>query len=241
MNKHYNFEHFLKSLEQLDISLTEHQMNQFMQYYEILIEWNSFMNLTAITDFDEVVNKHFVDSLTLVYVEDLSQQLNILDLGTGAGFPGIPLKIVFPNLNITLLDSLNKRITFLDHVIEQLGLDNIHTLHGRAEDYAKNQLYREQFDVVVSRAVANLSTLCEYCIPYCKIHGLFVSYKSDKITTESEFAQDVIQLLGSSFEKQVEFNLPHSDVYRNLFCIRKTSNTPIKYPRKAGLPAKKPL
>ncbi len=241
MGKDYNTDHFIKSLNELNIKLSEHQINQFIQYYELLVEWNSFMNLTAITDFDEVVEKHFIDSLSLIYAQDLSKSLRILDLGTGAGFPGIPLKIAFPHLNITLLDSLNKRITFLDHVIEQLELDNIHALHGRAEDYAKIDMYREQFDIVVSRAVANLSTLCEYCIPYCKVDGLFISYKSEKIIIESETAIEAIQLLGSTYEKQVEFNLPYSDVYRNLFCIRKISNTPDKYPRKAGLPAKKPL
>ncbi len=235
----------VKYLEQcmndLNVKLTEKQVDQFMRYYEILVEWNSFMNLTGITEFEEVVVKHFVDSVSLVKMVDLSKEYSVMDIGTGAGFPGIPLKVIFPNLKITLLDSLNKRIKFLDHVIEELGLTNIETLHGRAEDYAKDTSYREQFDFVVSRAVSNLSTLSEYCLPYCKVGGSFISYKSEKIEEESTSAKKAIHLLGGKFQEQVEFTLPYSNNYRNLYCIKKIEKTANKYPRKAGLPSKEPL
>ena len=165
----YQLDSFKQALEELEIQLSEKQINQFIQYYELLVEWNKVMNLTGITEWEEVVQKHFVDSLTLIHAVDLTESYKVLDLGTGAGFPGIPLKIAFPHLEIVLLDSLNKRIKFLNEVIAQLGLTGITAYHGRAEEFAKKAEYREQFDLVVSRAVANLSTLSEYCIPYVKI------------------------------------------------------------------------
>lgn len=232
---------FISDLSKLSITLSDDQVEQFMKYYQLLVEWNSFMNLTAITDFDEVCKKHFVDSVSLVKAMDLSKEMSVIDIGTGAGFPGIPLKIVFPNLKITLLDSLNKRIKFLDAVIEVLALANINTLHGRAEDFAKPGKLRETYDLCVSRAVANLSTLSEYCLPYVKVGGFFISYKSEKIEEESEAAKKAISILGGKVKEQVAFYLPDSDIYRNLYVIEKVKETNKKYPRKAGLPSKEPL
>ena len=232
---------FLSDLEKINITLSNKQVEQFLKYYELLVEWISFMNLTAITDFDEVCKKHFVDSVSLIKAMDLTKEMSVIDIGTGAGFPGIPLKIVFPNLKITLLDSLNKRIKFLDTVIEELALANINTLHGRAEDFAKPGKLRETYDLCVSRAVANLSTLSEYCLPYVKVGGFFVSYKSEKIEEESEAAKKAISILGGKVKDQVAFHLPDSDIYRNLYMIEKVKETNKKYPRKAGLPSKEPL
>lgn len=239
--KNYKLDSFLKDLEELQISLSEKQLLQFMTYYEMLVEWNQVMNLTAITDFDEVMKKHFIDSISLIKAYDVSSSVSVIDIGTGAGFPGIPLKIAFPNLKITLLDSLNKRVNFLQAVIDELGLHDIEAIHGRAEDFAKKGKLREQYDLCVSRAVANLSTLSEYCLPYIKVGGKFISYKSEKITEESEDAKNAISILGGKIENQIEFVIPNSDIYRNLFVIKKCKETPNKYPRKAGLPAKEPL
>lgn len=230
---------FEKDLEELHITLTEEQLDQFLRYYAFLVEKNKVMNLTAITEFDEVMKKHFIDSLSLVKVFDLKKNLTVLDVGTGAGFPGIPLKIVFPNLRVTLLDSLQKRIGFLQETIDMLSLDQIEAVHGRAEDFAKPDLLREHFDLCVSRAVANLSTLSEYCLPYVKIGGCFVSYKTDE--EETEQAEHAIEILGGSVKEQRAFTLPYSDIKRNLIIIEKCRPTPKQYPRKAGTASKKPL
>lgn len=239
---------FKKDLEELHISLSDVQIAQFFTYYEMLVEKNKVMNLTSITKFDEVMKKHFIDSLSLVKVYDLSGNISVIDVGTGAGFPGIPLKIVFPDLNLTLLDSLNKRVAFLNEVIENLGLQNVVTVHGRAEDFAKPGLMRETFDLCVSRAVANLSVLSEYCLPYIKVGGKFISYKSDKINVElgdskSELteSENAISVLGGKLVEQREFTLPFSDIYRNLVVIEKSRPTPKQYPRKAGTASKKPI
>lgn len=237
----YSTETFEKGLEQLRIFLNEKQIQQFIEYYEILVEWNKVMNLTAITDYEEVIAKHFLDSLALVKVCDLSGKKKVIDIGTGAGFPGIPLKIAFPELEIVLLDSLNKRIKFLNEVIEKLGLKNIRTIHGRAEDFAKHKEYRESFDLCVSRAVANLSTLSEYCLPYVKIEGNFIPYKSGKIDEEISQGEKAIKILGGKISQIDKFQLVDTDMERSFVVIKKEKNSPKKYPRKAGMPSKEPL
>lgn len=237
----YDTTKFSKDLTDFNIHLTENQIEQFLVYYEMLTEWNKVVNLTAITEYEDVMKKHFIDSVSLVKACDLTGNLSVIDIGTGAGFPGLALKIAFPELKIVLLDSLNKRINFLNEVIENLGLLGVETVHGRAEDYAKQDKYRESFDLCVSRAVANLSTLSEYCLPFVKVGGFFVSYKSEKVLEELQSAGRAISLLGGNVEKQVEFTLPDSNICRNLLVIKKKKNTPFKYPRKAGLPGKEPL
>lgn len=224
-----------------EISLNEQQTGQFMKYYELLAEWNSFMNLTTITEKDEVMQKHFVDSLALVKAVDLNKCGRLMDVGTGAGFPGIPLKIAFPCVEVVLLDSLNKRVKFLNEVISQLGLTGITAVHGRAEDYAKDMLYREQFDLCVSRAVANLASLSEYCVPFTKTGGLFISYKSGEVDQELQEAKKAVYLMGGQQKEVVKFRLPDSDIDRSLVVIEKVNRTPKKYPRKSGLPTKEPL
>lgn len=237
----YDTTQFEKDLNVLGVTLTKEQIDQFLKYYELLVEWNGFMNLTAITNYDEVMKKHFVDSLSLIKTYDMSKNVKVIDVGTGAGFPGLALKIAYPNLQVTLLDSLNKRINFLNEVILQLGLTGVETVHGRAEDFAKPDKLRGKFDLCVSRAVANLSTLSEYCLPFVKEGGEFISYKSEKINEEMAVAQKAINILGGKFDRSEEFTLPDSDIYRNLVVIKKVKETPKKYPRKAGLPAKEPI
>ena len=232
---------FDKKLALLGIQLTEKQKQQFDKFYELLVEWNKVMNLTGITEYEEVNEKHFVDSVALVKAVSLNKKQNLIDVGTGAGFPGIPLKIVFPHLKVTLLDSLNKRIKFLDTVIEELGLEHIETIHGRAEDFAKQADYREQYDICVSRAVANLATLSEYCIPYVKIGGLFIPYKSGEIEEELSHSEKAITILGGKLYQVIKFELPGSEIGRSFVKIEKIKSTAKKYPRKAGLPSKEPL
>ncbi len=237
----YNLEKFKNGLQQLHIELSEKQMEQFLQYYEMLVEKNKVMNLTAITEFDEVVEKHFLDSVSLTNQMDLHQPLKVLDLGTGAGFPGIPLKIVFPELEITLMDSLNKRVLFLQDVISSLQLQDIEAVHGRAEEAARNKKYREGFDLCVSRAVANISTLSEYCLPFVKIGGSFISYKSSTIEDELEDGKKGIAILGGKVKDVYKFTLPDSELQRSFVVIQKEKKTPKAYPRKAGTPSKDPL
>ena len=228
---------------ELSLTLTETQKEQFYQYYEMLIEWNKVMNLTAITELSEVVTKHFVDSLLLVKVlKDIDQKpYHVVDVGTGAGFPGIPLKIAFPNLQITLLDSLNKRVGFLNEVIKALGLTDITAVHGRAEDFGRDAKHREQYDLCVSRAVANMSTLSEYCLPLVKKDGLFIPYKSGKVVEEAKQAESAVKKLGGEMNPVITHILPGTDVERTFIPVKKVGITAKKYPRKAGLPSKEPL
>lgn len=235
----YNLEKFEQGLESLGIVLSDTQKQQFMDYYEFLVETNKVMNLTAITEFDEVIEKHFLDSLSLCKVYDLGRKVKILDMGTGAGFPGIPLKIAFPELEIVLADSLNKRIKFLQEVIERLGLSDITALHARAEELGRDKNYREQFDLCVSRAVANLSSLSEYCIPFVKEGGKFISYKSGEIEEEVSQAKKAIKLLGGKIEDVYKFDLYEQK--RSFVIISKEKKTPKTYPRKAGTPTKEPI
>lgn len=241
MKDKYDTTQFEKDLERLGIILSERQIEQFLKYYEMLVEWNQMINLTAITEYEDVMKKHFVDSVSLIKAYDVSKESTVIDVGTGAGFPGLALKIAFPEMKVTLLDSLNKRIQFLNAVIEELGLSKVEAVHGRAEDFAKQGRLRESFDLCVSRAVANLSTLSEYCLPFVRVGGQFISYKSEKIAEEMKTAENAILLLGGNISRQIEFMLPDSDIYRNLFVIDKVKETPKKFPRKAGLPGKEPL
>ncbi|MFQ9156101.1 MAG: 16S rRNA (guanine(527)-N(7))-methyltransferase RsmG [Blautia sp.] len=241
----YDLTSFEKGLEQLSITLSGEQKQQFLTYYEYLVEKNKVMNLTAITEYEEVITKHFLDSLAVVKTSCFKPEKlagkRLIDIGTGAGFPGIPLKIAFPELEILLLDSLNKRINFLNEVTEMLGLTKINTVHGRAEDYAKQKGYRESFDFCVSRAVANLSTLSEYCIPFVKQGGCFISYKSGSVDQELIQAEKAVKILGGQREEVVRFSLADTDMDRSFVVIHKAKPTPKKYPRKAGLPSKEPL
>lgn len=235
----------MKNLEDilypLGIRLSERQKEQFDRYYELMTEWNKVMNLTGITEREEVDIKHFADSLTLVRINDMQNIHSMIDVGTGAGFPGIPIKIMYPHIRVVLLDSLNKRLNFLNEVIAQLGLEEISTLHGRAEDHARNEQYREQFDLCVSRAVANLSTLCEYCIPFVKPGGCFISYKGSDADEEIRKAAKAAELLGGKISRTDRFTLPETDIGRVLIQIDKIKSTPKKYPRKAGVPSRNPL
>lgn len=237
----YDLNKLTDGLEKLDISLSDLQVKQLLIFYEVLKEKNKVLNLTAITDFDEVVDKHFLDSLSLIKMIDLTQPLKILDLGTGAGFPGIPLKIAFPQLEIVLMDSLNKRVLFLKDVITELKLHKISALHGRAEEIARKSDYREKFDICVSRAVANLSALSEYCIPFVRQGGMFISYKSGEIEEEVLQAKRAVHLLGGKIKEVEKFQLPGTDIWRSFVKIEKINKTSKTYPRKAGTPTREPL
>lgn len=228
-------------MDRLQIETNENMLEQFDLFYHLLVEWNKVMNLTGITEYEEVVEKHFADSLSLARFLDLNKIHTVIDVGTGAGFPGIPLKIAFPHLKVVLLDSLNKRINFLNEVIAKLYLKEIHTIHGRAEEYARKPEYREQFDLCVSRAVANLSVLSEYCIPYIRIGGIFIPYKSGDIDEEVAASRKAVDILGGQIDHVEKFQLPDTDIHRSFVFINKIKNTQKKYPRKAGTPAKEPL
>ena len=230
---------FVQRLKDFNIKINDEQIKRFMNYMNLLLEWNEKINLTAITQPEEVKLKHFVDSLTVLkYINDDDK---VIDIGTGAGFPGIPLKIMKENTKITLLDSLNKRINFLNIVIETLNLRNIQAIHGRAEEIARNKLYREKYDVAVSRAVANLSTLTEYMLPFVKVGGKCICMKGANVNEELERAQNAIKELGGEIERVDNFYLSDNDNERNIIVIKKIKETNPKYPRKAGMPSKEPL
>lgn len=234
------FELLLKErMEQIGIDLNEFQIEQFYRYMNLLLKWNQNINLTAIVEPKEIILKHFIDSVMIS--KYLERKDNLIDVGTGAGFPGIPLKIVKPNIKITLLDSLNKRVLFLQEVIKELKLDNIEVFHGRAEEFGKNEKYREKFDIVTSRAVANLSTLSEYMLPFVKIKGYCICMKGAEIEEELDTAKNAIYILGGKIEKIDSFNLLNTDMKRNNLILIKEKSTPSKYPRKAGMPAKEPI
>ena len=226
---------------ELGISLTEKQLDDFIKYKELLQEWNQKMNLTAITEDREVITKHFIDCLTIVKAIDLSGDKTVVDVGTGAGFPGLVLKIAFPNLKITLVDSLNKRLNFLNEVISQLGLTDIVCKHGRAEDLGKDKDYREKFDMCASRAVANLATLSEYTLPFVKEGGYLIALKGQNVDEELETGKKAIKILGGNLEEIVETQVPFTDLNHKIVKVKKVKKTDKKYPGKAGEPSKNPL
>lgn len=237
----YNLDRFCQGAGELGIKLDEKQYQQFIIYYDLLVEKNKVMNLTGITEFEEVVSKHFLDSLSLVKAVSLTENCRVIDVGTGAGFPGIPLKIAFPKIKLVLLDSLRKRVGFLNEVIDALELLNVKAIHGRAEDFAHEEEYREKFDLCLSRAVANLAVLSEYCIPFVAEGGYFIPYKAGKAEKEKKEAAKAVKVLGGSLIRDVKFYLPNTDMERNLLVVQKDKKTPNKYPRKAGVPAKLPI
>lgn len=230
---------FIQGLKEYGFDPTDEQIEKFIRYYDLIIEWNEKINLTAITEYKDVMIKHFLDSVSIIKAVDMSSVNSLIDIGTGAGFPGIPIKIMFPDIKITLLDSLKKRLNVLDLIIDELNLKDIYTIHGRAEDIARDLKHREKYDLCVSRAVANLSTLSELCIPFVKPSGKFVSYKSEKADEELEKAKNAIRLLGGKVTSAVSFEL--EDNIRTLIVIDKIESTNKKYPRKAGTPGKEPL
>ena len=229
-----------EKFEVLDVSIQDDTLEKYIKYYEMLIEKNKVMNLTSITEFEDVVVKHFLDSLLIIKNIDLKNINNVIDIGTGAGFPGLPLKILFPDLNVVLMDSLNKRIKFLQEVIDELQLENINVLHSRAEDLARKEEHREKYDLVVSRAVANLSTLSEYCLPFTKVDGAFISYKSNNIDDEVDKSKKAVKILGGNI-KEIKYTKLDDETERAFVIIDKIKNTPKKYPRKAGTPTSEPL
>lgn len=237
----YNTSILFDGCKEIGITITHQMIDQFIQFYELLAEKNKVMNLTAVIQWDEVQVRHYLDSLLLSGVMDLSGIHTVLDLGTGAGFPGIPLKIVFPHLDMTLADSLQKRVFFLEEVIEKLGLTGIRTVHSRAEDLGRRQEFREGYDLVVSRAVANLSSLSEYCIPFVRTGGSFVSYKASDIEDEVRTADSAVRKLGGEKPVITSLPLPMSKMTRSFVIIKKKKQTPSCYPRKAGVPSRKPL
>lgn len=239
MKKEEFFEKMKEKSKVLEIIFSVEQLEQFFVYMNLLIEWNEKMNLTAIIEPEEIILKHFIDSITIL--KDIKDNSTIVDVGTGAGFPGIPLSIMKPNLKITLVDSLNKRLIFLQEVVDKLKLQNVEIVHARAEEFGQNKKYREKFDVSTSRAVANLSTLSEYLIPLVKVGGKIISMKAAEAQDEINEAKKAIEILGGKIEKVEEFNLPQSDIGRTIITIKKEKQTPNKYPRKPGMPSKEPI
>jgi 16S rRNA (guanine527-N7)-methyltransferase len=229
------------SLKKLNIDYNELQVGKLSAYYDILMEWNCKMNLTSIISEEDVITKHFIDSLLVAKVIDLRKINSLIDIGTGAGFPAIPIKILFPHIQMTLIDALNKRINFLNHLCKEIELEGVECIHGRAEQYGQNPSYREQFDLSVSRAVSQLSVLSEYCIPFVNIDGYFISYKSIESTDEINLSKNAIHILGGHLEGVKEVTLPFTEITRSFAVIKKVKGTDDKYPRKEGKPSKKPL
>jgi len=223
------------------LEFNEKKYAEFMRYKDLIKEWNEKINLTAIKEDEEIVKKHFIDSMKVFEFDQLKNAKNIIDIGTGGGFPGIPMKIIKPEINIVLLDSLNKRIKFLDEVIKDLQLENIKAIHGRAEDYAQEVQYREKFDIAVSRAVANLTVLSEFCIPYVKVGGYFVAMKGPAVEEEIKLSKNAIRMLGGKIEHIEKVQIEDSDLNHNLVIIKKIAGTNKKYPRKAGMVTRSPL
>lgn len=227
--------------KQLGIDLSDRQVEQFMRYKELLQEWNEKMNLTAITEDREVMTKHFLDCMTINKALDMKNQKTVIDIGTGAGFPGLVIKIAFPHLEVTLVDALKKRLNFLDVVIEELGLTNIKCIHSRAEDLGKNKVYREGFDICASRAVANLAVLSEYTLPFVRVDGYLIALKGQRLDEELEQGEKAIGILGGKLEEVVHTGVPFTDLDHKIAKIKKVKPTAMKYPRKAGEPTKSPL
>jgi 16S rRNA (guanine527-N7)-methyltransferase len=236
-----NKEQFAEALAAKGIMLTNEQREQFDAYFRLLVEWNEKMNLTAITEEGQVYTKHFYDSVSPAFYFSFDQVESAADIGGGAGFPSIPLKICFPHLQMTIIDSLNKRMTFLEHVAKELGLNNLRPVHGRAEERGQEQAYRESFDLVIARAVARLNVLAEYCLPFAKVGGTFIAMKGADISPELNEAKKAIKTLGGKTQKVETFQLVEDAGERNIVIIDKVEATPKTYPRKAGTPAKKPL
>ncbi|WP_082231967.1 16S rRNA (guanine(527)-N(7))-methyltransferase RsmG [Halobacillus massiliensis] len=232
---------FLEALKKQGIQLNDQQQEQFHKYYEILVEWNEKMNLTAITDEEGVYLKHFYDSLTAAFYHDFTKPLRMCDVGAGAGFPSLPLKIVFPELKVTIVDSLKKRITFLNHLAHELGLKDVAFYHDRAENFGKNPNFREGYDLVMARAVARMSVLSELCLPLTAKGGTFMAMKGPNLAEEMEDAQLAIQTVGGEIQEVFTFELPEEGSERNIALIEKRRKTPKKYPRKAGTPNKEPI
>lgn len=236
-----NRELLRKGLEDLGIKVNDKMLDNFNIYREILVDWNQKMNLTGIEDEKEVFIKHFLDSVSSVENGYIKDGISLIDVGTGAGFPGLPLKICLENINLTLLDSLNKRINFLQEVSNNLGLENVEFIHGRAEDFGKLEEYREQYDVATARAVAGLPILMEFCVPFVKVGGYFVCLKGPNANLELEESKSAMEVLGLEFVEKIDIELPETNLKHNILVFKKVKNTPEKYPRKAGKPAKSPI
>lgn len=236
-----NPEQFREALLEKGIALSDEQMKQYQVYTEVLVEWNEKMNLTAITDPEEIYLKHFYDSITLAFYYDMDQSVSLCDVGAGAGFPSLPIKIAFPQLKVTIVDSLNKRITFLNHLASELGLKDVYFVHDRAETFGQNKQYREQFDIVTARAVARMSVLAELCLPLVKLRGHFVALKAAHTAAEMVDAKKGIKVLGGELLSDEAFMLPVEEAERHVVTIAKKRKTPKQYPRKPGTPNKMPI
>lgn len=230
-----------QSCEDIGINLDNEKIDKFLKYKELILEWNKKINLTAITDEKEIILKHFVDSLSVSCGIDFFDGINIIDVGTGAGFPGVPIKILFENSSITLLDSLNKRIKFLEEVVNSLNLNNVSLVHSRAEDAGKNELFREKYDLCVSRALADLTVLCEYCLPFVNINGIFVSLKGPNAEEEIKSSSEALNILGGEIIDIKKITIPKTDITHSLIIIKKVRHTPTKFPRKSGKIIKNPI